>query len=118
MMDLNLIVMAGRLAADPEVQTFASGATLVKLLVTVRSTEPRRRIDVLPVVQWDPDEDSDAYDLHRGDRVWIAGSVQRRFWSAEAGRTSRVEIVAHDIQRQTQTESAITEGGVDDVSQN
>ncbi len=97
-MDLNLIVLAGRLATDPETQTFASGGRLVRLLVTVRSGEPRRRIDVLPVVMWDPEPD-DMFDaMRRGSAVWVAGSVQRRFWSAAAGRTSRVEIVAHDVQ--------------------
>jgi single-stranded DNA-binding protein len=97
-MDLNLIVIAGRLAAEPELTTFASGAQLLRLLVTVRSQEPRRRIDVLPVVMWDPADDIVVDELTRGTKVWVAGSVQRRFWSAEAGRTSRVEIVAHDVQ--------------------
>jgi len=103
-MDLNLVVIAGKLAATPEFTTFASGATLARVLVTVKSEEPRRRIDVIPVVMWDPPDDHVLRDMDKGDRVWIAGSVQRRFWSAEAGRTSRVEIVAHDIQAQTQTE--------------
>jgi single-stranded DNA-binding protein len=97
-MDLNVIVIAGRLAAEPELTTFASGARLLRLLVTVRSQEPRRRIDVLPVVMWDPTDGVPIDELVRGTRVWVAGSVQRRFWSAEAGRTSRVEIVAHDVQ--------------------
>ncbi|MEN8238542.1 MAG: single-stranded DNA-binding protein [Actinomycetota bacterium] len=96
-MNLNIIVITGRLAAEPELTTFASGSRLVRLLVTVRSDEPRRRIDVLPVVMWDPAEHIPLDELTRGAGVWIAGSVQRRFWSAEAGRTSRVEIVAHDV---------------------
>jgi single-stranded DNA-binding protein len=104
-MDLNVIVIAGRLAADPEFTTFASGARLLRLLVTVRSQEPRRRIDVIPVVMWDPTDDIPMDELIRGARVWVAGSVQRRFWSAEAGRTSRVEIVAHDVQRQPDADS-------------
>ena len=99
MPDLNIIVIAGRLAAEPEVTTFASGTSLLRCLITVRSQEPRRRIDVIPVVLWDPDNsDVDVDELERGAGVWVAGSVQRRFWSAEAGRTSQVEVVAHDIQ--------------------
>lgn len=109
-MDLNVIVIAGRLAAEPEWTTFASGARLLRLLVTVRSQEPRRRIDVLPVVMWDPSQDSHLIDLTRGTGVWIAGNVQRRFWSAEAGRTSRVEIVAHDVQIRPETGSVEDSG--------
>ncbi len=104
-MDLNVIVIAGRLAAEPELTTFSSGARLLRLLVTVRSQEPRRRIDVLPVVMWDPPDDSPVGDLTRGMGVWVAGSVQRRFWSAEAGRTSRVEIVAHEVKPRTDTDA-------------
>ena len=100
-MDLNLIVIAGRIAAEPEVLTFVSGTRLLRLLVTVRSEEPRRRIDVLPVILWDPDDDAVPTEPCRGMPVWVAGSVQRRFWSAGEGRTSRVEIVAHDVQIRT-----------------
>ncbi len=97
-MDLNLIVVAGRLSAEPELITFASGTKLLRLLVTVRSEHPRRRIDVLPVVLWDPDDDVLPDRPCRGLAVWVAGSVQRRFWSAGDSRTSKVEIVAHDVQ--------------------
>lgn len=99
MTDLNLTILAGRLAANPETTTFASGATLTRLLVTVRTDEPRRRIDVIPVVLWDAADDHPVHDLERGEGVWVAGAVQRRFWSAEAGRTSRIEIVANDVVR-------------------
>ncbi len=96
-MDLNLIVVAGRISAEPEIISFASGARLLRLLVTVRSEQPRRRIDVLPVVLWDPDDDVLPGVPCRGMAVWVAGSVQRRFWSSGDGRTSKVEIVAHDV---------------------
>ena len=95
-MDLNLVVLAGRIAADPEIRTFESGATLLRLLVTVRSEGPRQRIDVVPVVMWSPEPSVvDATKL--GSAVWVAGSVQRRFWSAGEGRRSRLEVVAHEV---------------------
>ena len=96
-MDLNLIVLAGRIAAEPEIRTFESGASLMRLLVTVRSDEPRRRLDVIPVVQWNPESGDLPDGPLRGRPVWIAGAVQRRFWSVGDGRESRIEIVAHEI---------------------
>jgi single-stranded DNA-binding protein len=95
-MDLNLVVIAGRLAAAPEIRVFDGGATLVRYLVTTRTEEPRGRIDVVPAVLWDADED--AIQFERGDRIWIAGSVQRRFWSDDHSRRSRIEVVAHHVQ--------------------
>jgi single-stranded DNA-binding protein len=96
-MDLNLVVLAGRIAAEPEIRTFESGATLMRLLVTVRSEEPRHRLDVIPVVQWNPDSNDIPGGPARGRSVWVAGAVQRRFWSVGDGRESRIEIVAHEI---------------------
>ena len=102
--DINLVVMAGKLAGKPEVREFDSGTRLTRLLVTTSVTEPKRRIDVVPVVVWDdvglPD------DLEPGDRVWVAGRIQRRFWQEEhSGRISRIEVVAAHVTRHTDEES-------------
>ena len=96
-MDLNLTVLAGRLATDAEVRTFESGATLARLLVTVRSDGPRRRIDVVPVVMWDPDM-AEVAKWKKGERVWVAGAVRRRFFADDGGgRRSGIEVVAHEV---------------------
>jgi len=96
-MDLNLVVLAGHIAAEPEVRTFPSGARLVRYLVTVRTTEPKRRVDVVPVSLWDPpDELVDDLDV-RGKLAWVVGAVQRRFWSAEGDKRSRIEVIAHQV---------------------
>ena len=96
-MNLNLIVLAGRLAAPPEIRTFDSGANLIRYLVTVRTTDPRRRVDVLPVTLWNPSADLLSGDQPPGHRIWIAGSMQRRFWAAETGRRSQIEIIADQV---------------------
>lgn len=96
-MDLNLVVVSGRLAAPPEIRQFESGARLARYLVTVRSEEPARRVDVLPVTLWDPADDLVDADPSPGTRLWVAGSVQRRFWSGSDGRRSRIELVADQV---------------------
>lgn len=98
-MDLNIIVLSGWLAAEPEVRVFASGSRMVRLLVTVRTNAPRRRVDVIPVVLWDPGEATVASLADsRGKGMWVVGAVQRRFWSSSEGRASRIEVVAHAIE--------------------
>lgn len=94
-MDLNLVVLAGRLAAVPELRVFDSGARLVRYLITVRSEDPHRRVDVVPVTVWNPGEVTT--DVAPGTPVWVAGTVQRRFWSASEGRRSRLEIIADQV---------------------
>lgn len=97
-MDLNVVVLCGRLAAAPEVRRFDGAASLVRYLLTIRSDRPRRRIDVVPVTFWGPDEDDPDAQFSQGDELWVAGSVQRRFWESDGGRRSRIEIVAHHVE--------------------
>jgi single-strand DNA-binding protein len=94
-MDLNLVVISGRLAAPAELRTFDSGARLIRYLVTCRRQEPARRVDVVPVTLWDPTDD--VTDLEPGTPVWVAGGVQRRFWESGEGRRSRLEVVADAV---------------------
>ncbi|NIA24700.1 MAG: single-stranded DNA-binding protein [Gammaproteobacteria bacterium] len=96
-MDLNLAVFCGRLAAPPEVRSFDSGTRLVRYLLTVRSEQPRRRVDVLPVTLWDPPEELVEDAPAAGSRLWVVGAIQRRFWDGVQGRRSRLEIIADQV---------------------
>ena len=71
----------------------------MRFLVTIRLAEPRKRIDVIPVTLWDPTRELVRKPPVRGDRIWFTGNVQRRFWEAPDGRRSRVEVVAHQVER-------------------
>lgn len=94
-MDLNLVVLSGRLAAETE--TRAGETPMVRLLVTVRQEAPRRRIDVVPVTCFDPPDELLGGGFGAGTPVWIAGSVQRRFTDAPDGRRGRLEVVASEV---------------------
>ena len=95
-MDLNLVVLCGRLAAPAEIRQFENGSRLARYLVTVRSEEPRR-VDVLPVTLWDPPDALVDAEPAPGQPMWVAGSVQRRFWSGAEGRRSRIEVIADQV---------------------
>lgn len=96
-MDLNLIVLCGRLAVDAEVRVFESGTRLIRYLVTARVDYPRSRVDVIPVTLWDPGDELVEAPGVKGERVWVCGSVQRRYWESPDGRRSRVEVVAEQV---------------------
>lgn len=110
-MDMNLVVLGGRLAAPPDLRTFESGSKLVRSLVTVRSESPRRRVDVVPVTLWDPAKDHEVIEAAVGSRLWVVGTVQRRFWSVGDERRSKLELVAHHIElRPSEVECATGNG--------
>lgn len=96
-MDLNLIVLCGRLAVEGELRVFDSGTRLIRYLVTTRVDHPRSRVDVIPVTIWDPPQDLVDQPGAKGDRIWVCGSVQRRYWESPDGRRSRIEVVAEQI---------------------
>ena len=93
--DRNEVVLIGTLATAPEHRTFGSGASLARLLVTVRLSSPSRT-DVLPVTVWEPDPE--LLSAVRGVPVELTGQVHRRFWTDAEGRHSRVEVVADSVE--------------------
>ena len=96
-MDLNVVVLAGLLASLPELLTLESGMRCAKMLVAVKTESPRKRLDVLPVVWWNPPEQWAPASFQKGQRVLVSGALQRRFWEASEGRRSRIEIIAETV---------------------
>lgn len=96
-MDLNLVVLCGRLATDAELRVFDSGAKLIRYLVVVRVDHPRKRTDVVPVTLWDPPNELVDVPGEKGERVWVCGAVQKRYWEGPDGRRSRIEVVAEQV---------------------
>lgn len=96
-MDLNLVVVGGRVAVEPEVRVVDTGSRVLRLLVVVKSMSPRRRIDVLPVALWDPREDIVNPGFEIADPVWVVGSVQRRLWDEPWLSGPRIEVIAQHV---------------------
>ena len=96
-MDLNMVMLNGRLAAAPEYRVLDSGSRMARLLVAVRSEDPHSRLDVLPVVWWEPEDEFVSAPPEVGRRVRIGGSVQRRYWESADGRRSKIEVVAANV---------------------
>ncbi len=93
--DRNEVVLRGVLTTAPEHRVFGSGASLARLLVTIRLSAPRTRTDVIPVTVWEPD--AAVIEAERGTPVDVIGQVHRRFWTDAEGRHSRVEVVATEV---------------------
>lgn len=110
-MDVNRIVIEGRLSAPPEVKELESGEVVVLLRVVARRPDGGR-VDSLPVAVGPPPpagtrrspgqagrrEVARAGRLAEGDRVHVEGYLQRRFWAAGGARRSRLQVVAERIE--------------------
>jgi single-stranded DNA-binding protein len=95
--DLNMVFICGRVASVPDVRFHDFGVRQLRMLLTVGSDHPRRRIDVLPVTVWDPDDQLIDPGLGVGSRVMVSGTLQRSFWDGPEGRRSRLEVIGRQV---------------------
>lgn len=95
-MDVNIALINGRLALEPDFERLADGTVRGRLLVLVRS-ERRKRFDVLPVVV-PPDIVSGLLETASGGtEISVAGSLMRRCSHDPWEAIGRVELVAEAI---------------------
>jgi hypothetical protein len=95
--DLNVVELVGRVATAPDVILDAPGARRLRVLVTTRSNHPRKRIDVIPVVFWDPCDDLVDGRLVSGTRVEVRGCLQRHVSETPEWSRSRLGVVGSSL---------------------
>jgi hypothetical protein len=97
-MDLNLVVLSGRLVVPPERHTLGD-AEVTRLLVCVTSERPHHRVDLVPVLLHEPLDPATGRRLVPGSGVWLTGAVRRHFRDPGPGGApqSRIEVMAEQI---------------------
>jgi single-strand DNA-binding protein len=102
-MDLNLVAITGRLAADPELHSTGNGTDVTTLRIAVgrmkRQGEQRPGADFVDVVVWGEQAKHAGRYLAKGRRVAIKGRLQQRTWTTpEGANRSRLQVVADQVQ--------------------
>lgn len=101
---VNVVVLAGTIAADPVERRMPSGEECTELRLSVPEAE--RRLLPLPVVAWHAELCRQRLrDLAKGDQVLVYGRLVRRFYRSGAGARSLTEVVASGIRRLEHPES-------------
>jgi|FLYL01.1.fsa_nt_gi single-stranded DNA-binding protein len=96
-MDVNLVVLCGRLAAPPKLHVTAGGFRYLEFWVALRHDGPRPTLEVVPVRWWGAAGKLAEYLA--GDRVWVIGEVRRRLPTGEDDLHGEVEVVAERVSR-------------------
>lgn len=105
-MNLNKVILVGRLTQDPEVRTTPSGQTICRFgLATNRigrdptSGETKKTTEYHNIVLWRRLAEIASQYLTKGSLVLIEGRIQTRNWQDSLGnQRSRVEIIGERIQ--------------------
>ena len=97
MVTVNVVVLAGRLSADPEFAELPSGDTVARLRLQV--PEAGKRVLPLPVAAWDRAARKQCERLGKGDAVMVRGHLVRRFFKGQGGGRSLMEVVASEVKQ-------------------
>ncbi len=104
-MDLNKVMIIGRLTRDPEVKTIPSGQSVATFSVATgrqwtdkQSGEKKSQTEFHNVVAWRRLAEIAGEYLKKGRQVYIEGHLQTRSWDDPSGtKKYRTEIVADNL---------------------
>jgi single-strand DNA-binding protein len=101
-MDLNKVILIGRLVRDPESRMVQGGVTLTRMRIAVnrkRSPLGQSEADFIDVVAWRQLGELCARSLKKGSRIAVEGSLRQRSWQDQDGNfQNRIEVEASNIQ--------------------
>ena len=104
-MDLNKVMIIGRLTRDPELKTIPSGASVCQLglatnyVYTNQQTGQKvEQVEYHNAVLWRKLAEIAAQYLKKGQRVYVEGRLQTRSWDGQDGKKNyKTEIVVDNM---------------------
>lgn len=104
-MNLNKVIIAGRLTQDPELRTTPSGTHVVSFSVatnrnwTGKDGQRREETEFHNIVAWGRQADIVNQFLKKGSLILVEGRLQTRTWEGKDGQTRRTtEVIAERVQ--------------------
>ena len=98
----NLVVLTGRLTADPELKTTQSGVPIAKFSIAVQRAyrsgeEPIT--DFINIVAWQQRAEFISKYFKKGDMIGIEGSIQtRKYQDKDGNNRTAFEVVVNNAQ--------------------
>lgn len=96
---MNLVVLVGRLAQDPEMRVTKNGHNVCNFGVAVdrrAGADGQREADFFNVVAWNRQAELICQYLTKGRQIAIQGRLQNRSYQAQDGSTRRVTEIMLD----------------------
>lgn len=98
----NLVVLTGRLTADPELKTTQSGVSVTSFSIAVQrrcKSGEEAQTDFINIVAWRQNAEFVAKYFKKGNMIGIEGSIQTRKYTDKNGNNRVVfEVVANNVQ--------------------
>lgn len=104
-MNLNKVLLAGRLTADPQLRTTQTGRQIANFSIATNRTwtdqggQKQEAVEYHNIVVWDRQAEIVSRFLVRGGLVLVEGRLQTRTWDDRQGQRRRTtEIIAERVQ--------------------
>lgn len=104
-MNLNKVIIVGRVTADPELRTIASGTHVVSFSIatnrnwTDKDGQKKEETEFHNIVAWGRQADIINQFSKKGSMLMIEGRLQTRSWEGKDGQTRRTtEIITERVQ--------------------
>ena len=92
-LNLNKVVLAGRMTADPELKQTATGVSVLSFTIAVNrsyvsksSEQGERQADFINVVAWRQTAEFISKYFRKGSAICVTGSIQTRSWTDNQGQ--------------------------------
>ena len=104
-LNLNKVVLCGRMTADPELKQTASGIAVVSFTLAVNrryqskagENAQAQQADFISIVAWRQTAEFISRYFRKGSAICITGSIQTRSWQDQQGQKRYVtEVVADE----------------------
>ena len=119
-LNLNKVVLAGRLTNDPELKQTATGVSVLSFSIAVNRRfaskneqgESQTQADFITVVAWRNTAEFISKYFRKGSAICITGSIQSRSWQDQQGqRRYATEVVADEAMFvDSRSESGMSDG--------
>ena len=98
-LNLNKVVLAGRLTADPELKQTTSGISVVSFTIAVnrKYSKEQQQTDFISVIAWRQTAEFISRYFKKGSAICITGAIQTRSWQDQQGQKRyATEVIADE----------------------
>ena len=131
---INRVVLMGRLVADPELKTTASGVSVTTFRIAVDRSYVKsgeeRQADFIDIIAWRQTAEFVTRYFSKGSMIAVQGSIQTGSYEKDGIKRQTFEIVADNVSfcgsknesstggapRATETAASFSNGSVDDFA--
>ena len=104
-LNLNKVVLAGRLTGDPELKQTPSGVSVVRFTVAVNrrfasknGEQAEQQADFISITAWRTTAEFVSKYFRKGSAICLTGSIQTRSWTdAQGQKRYATEVVADEV---------------------